>query len=186
MSGFKTDVNPNQYAWSVPSPNPEAIISEICAAHGVSVLHLLSPRRDAALVSARQQCVKELRAAGLSLKKIGTIMKRDHSSVIYLLRDRKACGLQKATVEAVVADLCRKHAISIGELRSGRHAAMSEIRRECAAMLRSTGMTLDQIGRVLSRDHTTVRQMLCTHDARSAEQDHTPELNEGTYSRGEL
>ena len=89
------------------------------------------------------------------------------SSYIYLLRDRKPCGVHKATVEAVVADLCRKHAISSEELRSGRHAAIVEIRSECAAMLRSTGMSLEQIGRVLDRDLTTVRQMLCLRGARS-------------------
>ena len=145
----------------------KSIVQEVCALHGISVQHLLSPRRGAALVSARQECAKRLRATGLSLQRIGAIMNRDHSSIIYLLRDRKPSGMQKATVEAAVADLCRKHAISIEELRSGRHAAINEIRRECAEMLRSTGMTLDQIGRVLDRDHTTVRQMLSLRRARS-------------------
>jgi chromosomal replication initiation ATPase DnaA len=136
------------------------VSEEVCALHGVSVQHLLSPRRGAALVSARQQCAKKLREAGLSLKRIGAILNRDHTSIIYLLRDRKPSGMEKATVEAAVADLCRKHGISIEELRSGRHAAMSEIRRECAEMLRSTGMTLDQIGRVLDRESHTVIRML--------------------------
>ena len=105
------------------------------------------------------------------------------SSYIYLLRDRKPCGVQKATVEAVVADLCRKHAISSEELRSGRHAAIVEIRSECAAMLRSTGMSLEQIGRVLDRDLTTVRQMLCLRGARSGCARNEEDEGRGTTAR---
>ena len=62
---------------------------------------------------------------------------------------------------AAVADLCRKHGVSTGDLRSRRNSpVIMAARRECAAMLRSAGMSLPQIGRILHRTPYTVYNLL--------------------------
>lgn len=148
----------------------EAVLIKICDAYGISLPQLLSHRRDMTFVTARVECAKKLRAMGLSLPRIGKIMNRDHTTILYLLRDPKAHGVKKAAVDATIAELCRKHGISVDDLRSRSHAHhLVAVRQECAVMLRSAGMDWLSIGRVLNRDPTTILRQLALLRRQKAE-----------------
>lgn len=64
----------------------EKIIEDICEKYGVKKQHLLSRRRDAELVKIKKLTYWTLRQAGLSLPKIGKLMNKDHSTVLYGIR----------------------------------------------------------------------------------------------------
>lgn len=62
------------------------ITSEVAAATGVPHKAILGVRRDARTVQARQLVMYIARREGLSFERIGTAMRRDHSTVVYGVR----------------------------------------------------------------------------------------------------
>lgn len=68
------------------------IAKAVAKAHGITFQELVSARRHAHLVKARQHAMYEMRQnTGLSLPQIGKIIgKRDHSTVLHALRRHEA------------------------------------------------------------------------------------------------
>lgn len=65
-------------------------IENICEKYSITKEELLSIRRDARLVGARAELVKILRDNfGLNFSKIGHILGRDHTTIIYLYKKQK-------------------------------------------------------------------------------------------------
>lgn len=64
----------------------QAVIEAIATETQHPVHALLGKRRSADLVIARAKLALELRSHGLSLPQIGTILNRDHSTIVYHLR----------------------------------------------------------------------------------------------------
>lgn len=63
--------------------DPEIIINRICRAYGVNVEDLKSKKRNAEIVNIRQICMYVLyKKIHLNLTQIGTLLRRDHSTVI--------------------------------------------------------------------------------------------------------
>jgi chromosomal replication initiation ATPase DnaA len=67
----------------------ENIIDDIFEKYGVKKQHLFSRRRNAELVKVKKLTYWTLRQAGLSLPKIGKLMNKDHSTVLYGIRTFK-------------------------------------------------------------------------------------------------
>lgn len=72
-----------------PRDLSRAILAECAAKHGITVNDLLHDRkrsRRALLVAARRECARRLRLErNLSTPQIGALLRRDHTSVLYLL-----------------------------------------------------------------------------------------------------
>lgn len=60
---------------------------EICGRFGYNVKKIRSRRRDAELVKQRAFIAKHLHKIGHAYTAIGCAMNRDHSSVMYLIKD---------------------------------------------------------------------------------------------------
>lgn len=90
-----------------PTPSARAIQNAVCAFYGVTLIDMLSPRRDANIVRPRQVAVylcKQLTM--LSMPKIGKMFgDRDHTTI--LAANRKIAGLLKTNAALVteVAEL---------------------------------------------------------------------------------
>lgn len=68
-------------------PTGPEIIAEVCDHHGVAVKELLSCRRDAFLVRAREEACWRLRdETAMTYPAIGRLLNRDHTSVIAAVR----------------------------------------------------------------------------------------------------
>lgn len=67
----------------------EKRLKELAVEHYGNLQHILSSRRDDALVQVRQKIVKTLRSEGYSYPVIGTVMNRCHTSIIHLDQYKK-------------------------------------------------------------------------------------------------
>lgn len=79
-------------------------LEAIASTHKVQLRDMIGHCRAPALVEARVEMYRWLRARGLSLKQIGTICHRDHSSVCYLLNDSGLRTRRKQRIAKVWAD----------------------------------------------------------------------------------
>lgn len=73
--------------WSVMSP--DAIVSDVCTTYSIPLRVLLGRRRDRWLTKARREAALRLYALGMSLSDIGLRLKRDRTTITYLLHGRK-------------------------------------------------------------------------------------------------
>lgn len=65
--------------------------------------------------------------------------------------------------------ICKGLHVALFEvLGGGRDASTTEARRACAAYLRAKGLSLPRIGKLIGRDHTSVRVMLQPAEERAA------------------
>lgn len=70
--------------------NVLAILTDICASHGISLDELRCERKSKHLVDARRDAVKKLYAeTRMTYTAIGRLMFRDHASIINLVRPKK-------------------------------------------------------------------------------------------------
>ena len=70
-----------------------AIVREVADARGIVLPILLSPCRTGPLVDARAEAARRMRSElGYSLPRIGRLLQRDHTTVLYWLRDRRRSG----------------------------------------------------------------------------------------------
>jgi len=65
------------------------IAVSVALRHGVTETELRGPRRHPALVSARAELYRELRARGWSYTKIGVFVGRDHTTVLAAISGRR-------------------------------------------------------------------------------------------------
>ena len=65
---------------------PERVLRDVARELGVAVGDVVGPRRSRRFVQIRGAVMRELRAAGLSLPEIGTVLHRDHTTVLHHLR----------------------------------------------------------------------------------------------------
>lgn len=61
-------------------------VSRICEEHGVPFAEIVGPSRTREISEARQHAYVAMRECGLSLPRIGAILNRDHTTVLYGLR----------------------------------------------------------------------------------------------------
>lgn len=74
----------------IPATRWKAIIYEVAAKHGVSVIEMLSDQRRKEFVNARREVFYRLSTeTTLSLPAIGKRMNRDHTTVLYGIRTYK-------------------------------------------------------------------------------------------------
>ena len=73
-----------------PYAEAEKLVEEVCRRHGVDLLELRGPVKTKEMVDARRDAARVLRALGLSSLVIGRLLKRDHSSILSLLRTVRA------------------------------------------------------------------------------------------------
>lgn len=67
-----------------------SLFKDLCQRiEGYSVEHITSPRRDDALVNARQKIATAMREAGYSYPVIGHVMNRCHTSIHHLVNHRE-------------------------------------------------------------------------------------------------
>lgn len=64
----------------------DRILGMVAALHRIEPDDIVGPSQVSAMMAARRDVAWVLRAAGLSTPKIGTVLDRDHTSVLYLLR----------------------------------------------------------------------------------------------------
>lgn len=62
------------------------IIKKICKKHGVSYIEVLKRGRRKKIVDARFEIARELKKLGYSTPEIGVILRRDHSTVLNMLK----------------------------------------------------------------------------------------------------
>lgn len=70
--------------------DPAATLRAVCALFGVSEADLIGRRRSRRLTPARQAAAYALRRAGLSLVEVGELLRRDHTTIIYSVRQAEA------------------------------------------------------------------------------------------------
>jgi len=63
----------------------EQVVTMIAALNKITVEELVGPSQLPHLVDARREVAETLRKAGYSTPKIGTVLNRDHTTVLYLL-----------------------------------------------------------------------------------------------------
>jgi chromosomal replication initiation ATPase DnaA len=63
------------------------ILREVAKAHGLTVGHVTGPSKDQDSFKARAEIAFRLRQLGLSAPRIGAILNRDHTSVLYYIND---------------------------------------------------------------------------------------------------
>lgn len=68
---------------------PSATLACVALRHGYRPADIRSPRRTLHLVRARRACAVALRRHGLSYAEVGRLLKRDHTSVLYLVRGER-------------------------------------------------------------------------------------------------
>lgn len=66
--------------------SPNEIISDVCAALGITLKDLQSKRKTSELVTARFYIANKLREAQFALSVIGKLLNRDHTSVMHAVR----------------------------------------------------------------------------------------------------
>lgn len=64
-------------------------IARVCVEYGVSREDLESPNREFYVVEARAEAAIRLRQLGLTFPKIGTLLNRDHTTIIHLVYKRR-------------------------------------------------------------------------------------------------
>ena len=69
-----------------PVRTPAEVLVAVAAQYGVDVAALREPTRTRWIVAARTDAARRLRAMGLSLKEIGGMLARDHSTVYHMLK----------------------------------------------------------------------------------------------------
>lgn len=72
-----------------PAAKYRHIISELAAAHGVEFAEVMGDCRTKLLVEARQACFAMLMGLGLSSAHVGRMMNRDHSTVLYGVKQHR-------------------------------------------------------------------------------------------------
>ena len=80
--------------------DPATIIRVVCDLFGVAVADLMSPRRYKRLTPARQAAAWALRQVGLSLVEVGGLLQRDHTTIIYSVRQAEALARVDAAYAA--------------------------------------------------------------------------------------
>ena len=76
---MRTDLNEPEAA------HADQVVTMIATLHKVSRDDLVGPSQLPHLVEARREAAEILRKAGYSTPKIGTVLNRDHTTVLYLL-----------------------------------------------------------------------------------------------------
>lgn len=69
-----------------PRERTMALLEEIAVSHYVTLDDVLGESKSKVILPARFHCYRALREQGMSLKKIGRIMGRDHTTVLKGLR----------------------------------------------------------------------------------------------------
>ena len=71
------------------TPPGQRIMREIAEEHGFSPAQIRGPRRDRSLIRARHHAIYEVarRCPDLSLNQIGGIFRRDHTSILWAIRE---------------------------------------------------------------------------------------------------
>lgn len=79
-----------------------AVLADVSQERGISRNLLLSEYRHAPLVDARREVARRLRVLKWSTVQIGELLRRDHSTIVCLLRPRalRAQWLEKQKVSA--------------------------------------------------------------------------------------
>lgn len=76
-----------------PGEQIAEIIAGIAARHKTTVKAIRGNSREASLVRARREAIQLLRDDGLSLQRIGELLNRDHTTIVYHIRGMKSAGL---------------------------------------------------------------------------------------------
>lgn len=71
-----------------PGGNLHDLARTVCRDFAVSVTDVLSTARSVAMVDARREIAWKLRELGFSFPEIGTMLRRDHTTVIALVKSR--------------------------------------------------------------------------------------------------
>lgn len=66
----------------IPKRDVDHIIKGVCALHGVSFDDLRGPIKTAHLVRARRDAARQLRALGMSTKRVGRLFNRHHTTFV--------------------------------------------------------------------------------------------------------
>jgi hypothetical protein len=67
------------------TPQARAIIREVAASHVVTLANLIGRCRSARVVHARVEVAKRLRARGYSTPRIGAMLNKDHTTIVFYL-----------------------------------------------------------------------------------------------------
>lgn len=90
--------------------DPDRILRAVCDLFGVSLAELRSPRRFARLTPARQAAAYALRWAGIGLVECGALLHRDHTTIVYSVRQAE----QRAERDSAYAARLRALAAACG------------------------------------------------------------------------
>lgn len=69
--------------------DPDAVIEEVAAEHGLLPRDLKGKRQDKRALAARREAAKRMRAAGMLIKNIAAALNRHHSTIVSALREAK-------------------------------------------------------------------------------------------------
>lgn len=102
-----------------PRARTMAEIEEIAASHGFTLAEIVRPDRRPALAVARREMMVHLRLKGFTFPQIGTIMRRNHSTVIAAIR---RAGLPRDCQPELERQLNKRDRLLAEAYISGEHA----------------------------------------------------------------
>lgn len=86
----------------------KTIFKEVCKYYGVSMLDVISPRRNMKIVMARHIVAYiALQHTKLSTGQVASLLARDHSTIVYA-RQRMETLMENETVKSVVLEIKRR------------------------------------------------------------------------------
>lgn len=72
----------------------EQVVTMITARNKITVEELVGSTQHPGCVAARREVAETLRKAGFSTPKIGTVLNRDHTTVLYLLETAASSAMR--------------------------------------------------------------------------------------------
>jgi Bacterial dnaA protein helix-turn-helix len=154
-------------------PKARIIVAEVCAAHAIATDAVKSRKRDMRHSSARRTIAKRLHdELNYSSERIGRIIGRNHSTVLYLIgatADSKSrpctrqvdIGEQRVKVDAVIKQVCERYRISESRLLSRYELSvfLEKARTEVVGRLvNDVGMTIHAVQPILKRGRVVLNR----------------------------